>query len=68
MMEFCGFELKHPVINGSAPTTRSPPARPSATSSSSRATFPSPPFVSKTITPEPRAGNPPRVLGDAVGF
>ena len=40
-----------------APSTRSPPGAPSATRCST--SFPFAAFVSKTITPEPRAGNPP---------
>ena len=49
--------LEHPVVNGRGPSTRSPRGAPSATRCSSD--FPFSAFVSKTITLEPRAGNPP---------
>ncbi|MFL5907858.1 MAG: dihydroorotate dehydrogenase [Solirubrobacterales bacterium] len=55
--EFCGIELRHPVINGSG--TFDAIAARRAFGDELLAEFPFSAFVSKTITPEPRAGNPP---------
>lgn len=57
MVEFCGLELRHPVINGSG--TFDALAARRAFGDRLLDEFPFSAFVSKTITPEPRAGNPP---------
>ena len=57
MLEFCGIELRHPVINGSG--TFDAIAARRAFGDELHDEFPFSAFVSKTITPEPRAGNPP---------
>jgi dihydroorotate dehydrogenase (NAD+) catalytic subunit len=54
---FCGMELRHPVINGSG--TFDAIAARRAFGDELLHEFPFSAFVSKTITPEPRAGNPP---------
>jgi dihydroorotate dehydrogenase (NAD+) catalytic subunit len=54
---FCGIELAHPVINGSG--TFDAIAARRAFGDQLLDEFPFSAFVSKTITPEPRAGNPP---------
>jgi dihydroorotate dehydrogenase (NAD+) catalytic subunit len=56
-MDFCGIELRHPVINGSG--TFDAIAARRAFGDALLDQFPFSAFVSKTITPEPRAGNPP---------
>jgi dihydroorotate dehydrogenase (NAD+) catalytic subunit len=56
-VEFCGLTLGHPVVNGSG-TFDAIAARRAFGEDLWRA-FPFSAFVSKTITPEPRAGNPP---------
>jgi dihydroorotate dehydrogenase (NAD+) catalytic subunit len=56
-LTFCGIELEHPVINGSG--TFDAIAARRAFGDELDANFPFSMFVSKTITPEPRAGNPP---------
>ena len=56
-VELCGIELRHPVINGSG--TFDAIAARRAFGDALLAEFPFSAFVSKTITPEPRAGNPP---------
>src|SRR5215204_872678 len=55
--EFCGITLRHPVINGSG--TFDAIAARRAFGDALIDEFPFSAFVSKTITPEPRAGNPP---------
>ena len=55
--EFCGLTLRHPVINGSG--TFDAIAARRAFGEQLLDEFPFSAFVSKTITPEPRAGNPP---------
>jgi len=55
--ELCGIELRHPVINGSG--TFDAIAARRAFGDQLLEEFPFSAFVSKTITPEPRAGNPP---------
>jgi dihydroorotate dehydrogenase (NAD+) catalytic subunit len=55
--EFCGLELRHPVINGSGAFDAIAARR--AFGDQLLDEFPFSAFVSKTITPEPRAGNPP---------
>ncbi|HSR23351.1 MAG TPA: dihydroorotate dehydrogenase, partial [Candidatus Eisenbacteria bacterium] len=57
MIDFCGLELRHPVINGSG--TFDAIAARRAFGDALLERFPFSAFVSKTITPEPRAGNPP---------
>ena len=56
-VEFCGIELRHPVINGSGTFDAIAARRAFGDELLDR--FPFSAFVSKTITPEPRAGNPP---------
>ena len=56
-VEFCGIELRHPVINGSG--TFDAIAARRAFGDTLLDQFPFSAFVSKTITPEPRVGNPP---------
>ena len=56
-VDFCGIELRHPVINGSG--TFDAIAARRAFGDALLEEFPFSAFVSKTITPEPRAGNPP---------
>jgi dihydroorotate dehydrogenase (NAD+) catalytic subunit len=58
MPEFCGIQLRHPVINGSG--TYDAIAARKVFGDELLADFPFSAFVSKTITPEPRAGNEPR--------
>ena len=58
MPEFCGIELAHPVINASG--TYDAIAARKVFGDGLLAEFPFSAFVSKTITPEPRAGNAPR--------
>jgi dihydroorotate dehydrogenase (NAD+) catalytic subunit len=55
--DFCGLTLRHPVINGSG--TFDAIAARRAFGDQLLDEFPFSAFVSKTITPEPRAGNPP---------
>jgi dihydroorotate dehydrogenase (NAD+) catalytic subunit len=57
LIDICGIELRHPVINGSG--TFDPIAARRAFGDELLLKFPFSAFVSKTITPEPRAGNPP---------
>jgi len=57
-VEFCDFELAHPVINASG--TFDAIAARRVYGDELLASFPFSAFVSKTITPEPRAGNEPR--------
>ncbi|HEX2128401.1 MAG TPA: dihydroorotate dehydrogenase [Solirubrobacterales bacterium] len=56
-LDLCGIRLEHPVINGSG-TFDALAARRAFGEELDRS-FPFSAFVSKTITPEPRAGNPP---------
>jgi dihydroorotate dehydrogenase (NAD+) catalytic subunit len=58
MPEFCGLELAHPVVNASG--TYDAIAARGVFGDALLADFPFSAFVSKTITPEPRAGNAPR--------
>ena len=58
MPEFCGIELAHPVINASG--TYDAIAARKVFGDELLRDFPFSAFVSKTITPEPRAGNEPR--------
>jgi dihydroorotate dehydrogenase (NAD+) catalytic subunit len=56
-IQLAGIELQHPVLNGSG--TFDVIAARRAFGDALLAEFPFSMFVSKTITPEPRAGNPP---------
>src|ERR1700744_619705 len=58
MPELCGIELEHPVINASG--TYDAITAQAVFGDAVLADFPFSAFVSKTITPEPRAGNAPR--------
>jgi dihydroorotate dehydrogenase (NAD+) catalytic subunit len=60
---FCGLELAHPVVNGSG--TFDAIAARRAFGDALLEAFPFSAFVSKTITLEPRAGNPPPRLWEA---
>ncbi|MGE5407088.1 MAG: dihydroorotate dehydrogenase [Syntrophothermus sp.] len=57
-VDFCGMQLEHPVINASG--TYDAIAARRAFGDAVLEDFPFSAFVSKTITPEPRAGNAPR--------
>ena len=56
-IDLCGLRLEHPVLNGSG--TFDAIAARRAFGDALLERFPFSAFVSKTITPEPRAGNPP---------
>jgi dihydroorotate dehydrogenase (NAD+) catalytic subunit len=56
-VELCGLRLEHPVLNGSG--TFDAIAAQRAFGTALLDEFPFSAFVSKTITPEPRVGNPP---------
>jgi dihydroorotate dehydrogenase (NAD+) catalytic subunit len=56
-VEFCGLELTHPIINGSG--TFDAIAARRAFGAAVDVEFPFAAYVSKTITVEPRLGNPP---------
>jgi dihydroorotate dehydrogenase (NAD+) catalytic subunit len=58
MLNFCGIELEHPVVNASG--TYDAIAARGVFGDALLADFPFSAFVSKTITPEPRAGNEPQ--------
>jgi dihydroorotate dehydrogenase (NAD+) catalytic subunit len=62
-VEFCGLTLAHPIINGSG--TFDAIAAHRAFGDELRAHFPFAAYVSKTITLQPRAGNPPPRLWEA---
>ena len=62
-MDFCGLQLEHPIINGSG--TFDAIAARRAFGDALLADFPFSAFVSKTITLQPRAGNPPPRLWEA---
>ena len=66
-VEFCGLRLAHPVINGSG--TFDAIAARRAFGDALAEAFPFSAYVSKTITLEPRAGNPPpRLWETAAGM
>ncbi len=66
MIDFCGIELRHPVINGSG--TFDAIAARRAFGDALLDEFPFSAFVSKTITPEPRGRQPAASpLGDPLG-
>jgi dihydroorotate dehydrogenase (NAD+) catalytic subunit len=56
-VSLCGIELAHPIVNGSGTFDAIAARRVFGDALLER--FPFSAFVSKTITPEPRAGNPP---------
>jgi dihydroorotate dehydrogenase (NAD+) catalytic subunit len=56
-VEFCGLELAHPIVNGSGTFDALAARRAFGAALDER--FPFAAYVSKTITLEPRAGNPP---------
>jgi dihydroorotate dehydrogenase (NAD+) catalytic subunit len=56
-VEFCGLELAHPIVNGSGTFDALAARRTFGAALDER--FPFAAYVSKTITLEPRAGNPP---------
>ena len=64
-VEFCGLQLAHPVINGSG--TFDALAARQTFGAALDAEFPFAAYVSKTITLEPRTGNPPPRLWEAPG-
>jgi len=64
-VEFCGLTLAHPVINGSG--TFDALAARRAFGAALDAEFPFSAYVSKTITLQPRLGNPPPRLWEAPG-
>ena len=57
MIDFCGIALAHPIVNGSG--TFDAIAARRTFGDALRADFPFAAFVSKTVTLEPRQGNPP---------
>jgi len=64
-VEFCGLQLAHPVINGSG--TFDAIAAHRAFGDGLCEAFPFAAYVSKTITLEPRPGNPPPRLWESSG-
>jgi len=64
-VEFCGLELEHPVINGSGTFDAIAARRAFGDELVER--FPFSAFVSKTVTVEPRQGNPPPRLWEVAG-
>lgn len=66
-LRFCGLDLAHPIVNGSG--TYDAIAARRAFGDALLAGFPFSAFVSKTITLEPRDGNPPpRLFETAAGM
>jgi dihydroorotate dehydrogenase (NAD+) catalytic subunit len=64
-IDFCGIDLAHPVINGSG--TFDAIAARRAFGAELLERFPFSAFVSKTVTLEPRQGNPPPRLWEVAG-
>ncbi len=64
-LDFCGIRLEHPIVNGSG--TFDAIAAQRAFGPGLLERFPFSAFVSKTITLEPRAGNPPPRLWEEGG-
>jgi dihydroorotate dehydrogenase (NAD+) catalytic subunit len=64
-VEFCGLELEHPILNGSG--TFDAIAAQRAFGDELLERFPFAAFVSKTVTVEPRQGNPPPRLWELAG-
>jgi dihydroorotate dehydrogenase (NAD+) catalytic subunit len=62
---FCGIELEHPIINGSGTFDALAARRAFGNALIER--FPFAAFVSKTVTLEPRQGNPPPRLWELAG-
>ena len=65
MIEFCGIPLRHPILNASG--TFDAIAARRAFGDALLARFPFAAFVSKTVTVEPRQGNPPPRLWELPG-
>jgi dihydroorotate dehydrogenase (NAD+) catalytic subunit len=65
LIEFCGIQLEHEIVNGSG--TFDAIAARRAFGDELLAHFPFSAFVSKTITLQPRAGNPPPRLWETAG-
>jgi dihydroorotate dehydrogenase (NAD+) catalytic subunit len=63
VIDFCGLRLAHPIVNGSG--TFDLIAADMAFGEALRADFPFSAFISKTITLQPRHGNPPPRLYEA---
>jgi dihydroorotate dehydrogenase (NAD+) catalytic subunit len=63
--DFCGIELKHPIVNGSGTFDAIAARRAFGEELIER--FPFAAFVSKTVTVEPREGNPPPRLWEVSG-
>jgi dihydroorotate dehydrogenase (NAD+) catalytic subunit len=64
-VEFCGLQLAHPIINGSGTFDAIAARRAFGEELFER--FPFSAFVSKTVTLEPREGNPPPRLWEIAG-
>jgi dihydroorotate dehydrogenase (NAD+) catalytic subunit len=64
-VSFCSLDLAHPVVNGSG--TFDAIAAERAFGAEFAGAFPFSAYVSKTITLDPRAGNPPPRLWEAAG-
>ena len=64
-VEFCGLELAHPIINGSGTFDAIAARRAFGEELIER--FPFAAFVSKTVTLDPRQGNPPPRLWELAG-
>jgi dihydroorotate dehydrogenase (NAD+) catalytic subunit len=62
MVDFCGIELAHPIVNGSGTFDAIAAQR-----AFGDFDFPFAAFVSKTVTVEPRQGNPPPRLWEVAG-
>src|SRR6187549_2162402 len=66
-LDFCGISLEHPIVNGSGTFDAIAAQRVFGPAIVER--FPFSAFVSKTITPAPRAGNPPpRLWEEGAGM
>ena len=65
MIDFCGIELEHPIVNGSG--TFDAIAAHRAFGDELLERFPFAAFVSKTVTLAPREGNPPPRLWEVAG-
>jgi dihydroorotate dehydrogenase (NAD+) catalytic subunit len=65
LIDFCGIELEHEIVNGSG--TFDAIAARRAFGDELLEDFPFSAFVSKTITLKPRAGNPPPRLWETAG-
>src|ERR1044072_4150912 len=59
VVDFCGIELAHPVVNASGTFDAIAARGALGDDLFEKENFPFSAFVSKTIAPEPRAGNPP---------